>query len=254
MLSEYINTRLRDRRILLMTHIVIGYPSLAESFRLVDIMVEAGVDLMELQIPFSEPIADGPTIARANQAALTAGSSVDGCFDFAKRVVGKHSIPFLFMSYFNIAFCRGTARFVEQMAEAGLRAAIIPDLPFEEGTEYLSRTRQHGIDPIFIFSPTTRPERMVKIAQVARGFVYCVARQGVTGQETRFSNELESYLARCRTATQLPLALGFGVRSPKDVAYLEGKVDIAVVGSETLRIVDEHGVGAAGEFVRSLRN
>jgi len=158
------------------------------------------------------------------------------------------------MSYFNIAFCRGTARFVEQMAAVGLRAAIIPDLPFEEGTEYLNCTRQHGIDPIFIFSPTTRPERMLKIAQVARGFVYCVARQGVTGQETRFSNELESYLARCRTATQLPLALGFGVRSPKDVSYLEGKVDIAVVGSETLRIVDEHGVEAAGEFVRSLRN
>ena len=254
MLSEYIHSRLRDRNILLMTHIVIGYPSLAESLRLVGTMVEAGVDLMELQIPFSEPIADGPTIARANQEALAAGSSVEGCFDFAKQVVGKHSIPFLFMSYFNVAFCRGTARFVEQMAKAGLCAAIIPDLPHEEATEYLAAARQYGIDPIFIFAPTTRPERMVKIAEVARGFVYCVARQGVTGQETRFSNELESYLARCRSATQLPLALGFGVRSPKDVAYLQGKVDIAVVGSETLRIVDEHGVDAAGEFVRSLRN
>jgi tryptophan synthase alpha chain len=217
-------------------------------------MVEAGVDLMELQIPFSEPIADGPTIARANQEALAAGSSVDGCFDFAKQVVGKHSIPFMFMSYFNIAFSRGTARFVEQMASTGLRAAIIPDLPHEEAAEYLTAAGQYGIDPIFIFSPTTRPERMAMIAQVARGFVYCVARQGVTGQQTRFSAELESYLVRCRAATQLPLALGFGVRSPKDVAFLEGKADIAVVGSETLRIVDEHGVDAAGEFIRSLRS
>ncbi len=209
---------------------------------------------MELQIPFSEPIADGPTIARANQAALAAGSTVNGCFDFAKQVVGKHSIPFLFMSYFNVAFSRGTAKFVEQMAKTGLRAAIIPDLPHEEAAEYLFSAQQYGIDPIFIFSPTTGPERMAMIAQVARGFVYCVARQGVTGQQTRFSADLDAYLARCRAATQLPLALGFGVRNAKDVAFLQGKVDIAVVGSETLRIVDEHGVAAAGEFVRSLRN
>ena len=123
MLRSYIASRAKEQRILLMTHIVIGYPSLAESLRLVEIMVSAGVDLMELQIPFSEPIADGPLIAQANQQALRAGSTVDGCLDFAKQVIGKHSIPFLFMSYYNILFRRGVARFVGEMAATGIRGA-----------------------------------------------------------------------------------------------------------------------------------
>ena len=213
MLSEYITGKLREQRILLMTHIVIGYPSFAESLRLVDIMIDAGVDLMELQIPFSEPIADGPIIAQANQRALAAGSNVESCFDFAKQVVSKHSIPFLLMSYYNILFCRGTSKFVEQMSEAGVKGAIVPDLPREEADEYLAATKQHKIAPVFMFSPTSSPERMRMVANVAEGFVYCVARQGVTGQKTRFSDQLATYLDRCRAATSLPLALGFGVRS-----------------------------------------
>lgn len=253
MLSSYIANQLQQKRILLMTHIVIGYPSFAESLRLVDIMIEAGVDLMELQIPFSEPIADGPVIAHANQQSLSAGSSVARCFEFAKHVTAKHSAPFLFMSYCNILFRRGTKRFVHEMGEVGVRGAIIPDLPPEEANEYISVTKQHGIAPIFIFSPTTSPERLTKIASVASGFVYCVARQGVTGQQTQFASDLESYLERCRAATALPLALGFGVRNRQDVAFLEGKVEIAVVGSETLRIIDEHGIDAVGPFVRKLR-
>ncbi len=254
MLSSIIEERLRHKRILLMTHIVIGYPSFAESLQLVDTMVDAGVDLMELQIPFSEPIADGPVIAHANQRSLSSGSSVQGCLDFATQVAAKHAIAFLFMSYFNVLFRRGTQQFVEAMRAAGVQGAIVPDLPPEEAEEYLAATRQQQMAPIFIFAPTTSPERMARIASVAEGFVYCVARQGVTGQTTRFGGELEDFLARCRAATTLPLALGFGVRSRQDIAFLEGKVDIAVVGSETLRIIDEHGIGAVGEFVKSLRN
>jgi tryptophan synthase alpha chain len=253
-LEEYLARKSRERKILLMTHIVIGYPSFEQSLRLVDIMVDAGVDLIELQIPFSEPIADGPVIARANQRALAAGSTVECCFSFAEQVGRKHSIPFLFMSYYNLLYRRGTAKFIERMAAAGLKGAIVPDLPWEEATDYLLATKLHRVAPIFIFSPTTDSDRMATIAEVAEGFIYCVARQGVTGQETRFSPELSGYLARCRAATKLPLALGFGVRNRNDVTYLEGKVDIAVVGSETLRIVDEKGVKAAGEFIRGLRN
>ena len=254
MLETYIANRSKDRSVLLMSHIVIGYPNYSDSLRLVENMVEAGVDLMELQIPFSEPIADGPVIARANQKALEAGATVESCLRFAEEVASKYPIPFLFMSYYNIPFRRGTARFVEEMAHAGVRGAIIPDLPPEEASDYLSASAQNSVSPIFIFTPTTSDERLNVISKVANGFVYCVARQGVTGQQTSFSQELDGYLARCRRATKLPLALGFGVKSRDDVRYIEGKADIVVVGSETIRVVDEKGVGAAREFIRSLRN
>lgn len=254
MLSDYIAVRTRQKPILLMTHIVIGYPTLDDSLRLVETMVGAGVDLIELQLPFSEPIADGPVIARANHAAITGGITVDQCFSFAEKVAGQFDIPFLFMSYYNLLHCQGPRKFVERMSSVGLQGAIVADLPLEEAGEFLLATQQQHIDPIFIFSPRTTAERMSKIADHARGFVYCVARTGVTGQATRFGDGLTEYLKRCRAATSLPLALGFGVRERSDIQYLTGKVDIAVIGSETLRIVDAHGVSAVGDFLKSLRN
>jgi tryptophan synthase alpha chain len=252
-----LETRIRQARskkdILLMTHIVIGYPSFAASLEIVDAMVAAGVDLMELQIPFSEPMADGPVILAANQKALAAGSTVERCLEFAATVTRKHPIPFLCMSYYNLLFRAGVASFVDRMQAAGLSGAIVPDLPPEEAGEYLPAMARAGLDPIFIFSPSTSDERLHHIAASARGFVYCVARKGVTGLHTTFSADLDAYLARCRTATKLPLALGFGVQDAADVNFLRGKVDIAVVGSATLRLIDDKGVAAVGAFVRGLR-
>lgn len=253
MIEAYLRDRRKQRPILLMTHIVLGYPSVEASLEIVDAMVEAGVDVMELQIPFSEPIADGPVILRANQEALARGITVDRCFDAARRVTARHAIPFLFMSYYNLVQRPGTAAFVARMRSAGVRGAIVPDLPPEEAGEYLAAMREAALDPIFIFSPRSTDERMQRIAAHARGFVYCVARKGVTGSETAFTAELDAYLARCRAATALPLAVGFGVKDRRDVEHLLGKVDIAVVGSETLRVIDAHGVGAVADFVRSLR-
>jgi tryptophan synthase alpha chain len=252
-----LEARIRDARakkdVLLMTHIVVGYPSLAASLEIVDAMVEAGVDLMELQIPFSEPMADGPVILAANQKALAHGITVEQCFDFAAEVARRHPIPFLFMSYYNLLFRAGLPDFAERMKSAGLCGAIIPDLPPEEGTEYLAAMDAAGLDPIFIYAPTTSEDRLRTIAVSARGFIYCVARKGVTGKHTSFTAELEAYLARCRAATSLPLAVGFGVQDASDVAFLRGKADIAVVGSATLRLVDEKGTGAVAPFIRSLR-
>jgi len=256
-MSATLEERLREARakkdILLMTHIVVGYPSFAASLRIVDAMVEAGVDLMELQIPFSEPMADGPVILAANQKALAAGATVERCFELAETVTSKHKIPFLVMSYYNLLFRAGVKSFVAAMKSAGLSGAIVPDLPPEEAGEYLPAMRSAGLDPIFIFSPSTADERMRAIAAASSGFVYCVARKGVTGLRTTFSTELDTYLARCRAATKLPLALGFGVKEAADVSFLRGKVDIAVVGSATLRLIDERGVAAVAEFVRGLR-
>ena len=253
MLESYLRDRLKQRDILIMTHIVIGYPSFEESFRIIETMVNAGVDLMELQIPFSEPIADGPVILHANQKALSGGASVQKCFDFAQKVTRAFDIPFLFMSYYNILFKYGMDRFCEKMVQDGLQGAIVPDLPHEEGADYLRAMRQQNLAPIFIFSPTTTDERMKAIASFASGFIYCVARKGVTGIDTEFSAQLEGYLGRCRAATSLPLALGFGVKDRADVDFIKGKADIAVIGTQTIRLMEKEGIGAVGEFIRGLR-
>jgi tryptophan synthase alpha chain len=252
-LEAYIREQRAQRDILLMTHIVLGYPDFDTSLRLVETMVESGVELMELQIPFSEPMADGPVILRANQRALSGGSTVDRCFAFAAEVAQRFPIPFLFMSYYNVLFKHGTRSFVARMAQAGLKGAIVADLPPEEGGDYLGAMDEARLDPIFIYSPNTKPARLAALAEHGRGFVYCVARKGVTGSRTAFSTELGAYLERARAATTLPLAVGFGVQEKADVDFLRGKADIAVVGSETLRVLDQGGVAAVGPFLKSLR-
>jgi tryptophan synthase alpha chain len=254
MLEVTLRERLKEREILLMTHIVVGYPTFDDSLRVVESMVEAGVDLMELQIPFSEPIADGPVILHANQASLAAGARVERCLRFAEDVASRFDIPFLVMSYYNILFKLGVRAFVDRLAAGGLRGAIVPDLPPEEAGDYLAAMRDTRLDPVFIFSPNTSDERMREIARHARGFVYCVARKGVTGAETDFSTALDAYLARCRAATPLPLALGFGVKDRADVDALRGKADIAVIGTQTIRVMDEKGVEAVGDFIGALRS
>ena len=253
MLEEYIERRLQKKKILLMTHIVIGYPSFDASFRIVESMVSAGVDLMELQIPFSEPIADGPVILAANQKALENGATVDRCLQFARQAAARFDIPFLCMSYFNIPYRFGIPEFVDTMADIGLKGAIIPDLPPEEGRGYLAEMERRSLAPILIFSPNTSRQRLKYLAGFARGFVYCVARKGVTGMETDFSRQLHEYLSRCRKVTNLPLALGFGVTSAEDVRFLTGKAEIAVIGTATIRWVQEHGVDAVAEYISALR-
>ena len=253
MLETYLKKRLKEKEILLMTHIVLGYPTFEDAFRIVEAMVNAGVDLMELQIPFSEPIADGPIILHANQKALAGGATVQKCLDFAQKIVKSFDIPFLFMSYYNILFKYGVDRFVGAMHDNGIVGAIVPDLPPEEGRDYLDAMEKYHLSPIFIFSPTTPEDRMVYLNSYGKGFIYCVARKGVTGVTTDFSRQLTEYLSKCRKATDLPLALGFGVKERKDVDFLKGKADIAVIGSETIRLVDTAGVDAVGKFINSLR-
>lgn len=253
MLEQYLTNRLKEKKILLMTHIVMGYPNFKDCHRIVESMVKAGVDLMELQIPFSEPIADGPVILHANQKSLGNGTTVKGCLEFAKEVANSFPIPFLVMTYYNILFQYGVERFVSTMARDNIQGAIVPDLPPEEGRDYLDAMAAHQRSPIFIFSPTTPPDRMKYIASCANGFIYCVARKGVTGAQTDFSEQLQSYLVRCRQATNLPLALGFGVKDKNDIDFLTGKVDIAVIGTQTIRLVEKEGVGSVEPFIRGLR-
>jgi len=252
-LAQYVEEKRKEKDILLMTHIVLGYPSMEASIQIVDAMVEAGVDLIELQIPFSEPMADGPVILHANQKALVGGSTVERCFEVAAELAKKHpQVPLLFMSYYNIVFKRGVEQFAKDTRAAGLRGAIIPDVPHEEGKELFDAMANNELEPVLLFSPNTTDARMLEIAEHARGLVYCIARKGVTGAKTDFAG-LDDYLARCSRATKLPLALGFGVKDKGDIDGLKGKVDVAVVGSQTIKVIDEQGVGAVGAFISGLR-
>lgn len=252
-LENYIKDRLLNKDILLMTHIVLGYPSLDDSFRIIETMVEAGVDIMELQIPFSEPTADGPVIVKANQHALDSGTTVEECLELAGKAANTFDIPFLIMTYYNIPYKYGISAFTMKMSEKNLKGTIIPDLPPEEGKDFFDAMSRHNLDPVLIFSPTTTDERMSYLDSHAGGFIYCVARKGVTGKDTNFSDELTTYLERCRNATSLPLALGFGIKQKADVDFLKEKVDIAVIGTQSIKIMDESGIGAVGEFIRGLR-
>ena len=237
-----------------MTHLVLGYPSFEVNRQVIRQMVENGVDLIELQIPFSEPVADGPMILKANQEAIAQGAKVEQCLHFAGEITAEFHIPFLFMTYYNILFKYGMEGFIERCSNMNIKGFIIPDLPPEEGRDYLDLARKSEMAPIQIFAPTSTRERMQLLAQNGAGFIYCVARRGVTGKKTDFSKDFSNYIGRCRSATNLPLAVGFGIRSKEDVDFLTGKADIAVIGTETIRLVDERGAGAVGPFIAGLRS
>ncbi len=252
-LKSNVEKALQGKEILLMTHIVLGYPSFAANREVIQQMVESGVDLIEMQIPFSEPMADGPVIIKANQDSLTLGTKVRDCLEFAAEMVATHSIPFLFMTYYNILFKYGEEEFFKEAARMGIQGFIVPDLPPEEGESFLKLARKYDIAPILIFAPTSTDERMRELAAVADGFIYCVARRGVTGSATSFDEEFDRYIRRCRKQAGMPLAVGFGIKDREDVAAIRGRAEIAVIGSETIRLVDREGPRAVGPFIAGLR-
>ncbi|MBI5414558.1 tryptophan synthase subunit alpha [Candidatus Peregrinibacteria bacterium] len=244
-----------ENRVGLMTHVVVGFPTLKKTEELIDAMIENSVDFIELQIPFSDPIADGPTILKASDTALKNGTKVKDAFDLVKRIREKNDeIPLLFMSYANIILQIGVQKFVQKSKEVGIDGFIIPDLPPDEseGEEFLKACEEYDLAPILILSPTSSEERMKYIAEKGKGFFYSVARTGVTGAETTFSEELGIFLKKCRKVTTLPLAVGFGISKPEHIQFLKGKAEVAVVGSETLRILEKDGIDAVSEFINSL--
>lgn len=251
-LTEYIQNKKKNKDILLMAHLVCGFPDFGTNRTLIRLMVESGVDLIELQIPFSEPTADGPIILKANQLSLQSGTHVADCFSLMSEVSAQYPIPFLFMTYYNILFTRGVAPFCRETKQAGGTGLIIPDLPIEESQDYVAACRSQGISPIFLMTVNSSLERLKLIAQTGDGFFYCVARRGVTGPKTNFSEETTNFLHRCREVTDLPLAVGLGVSQPEDLDYLKDKADIAVIGSALLRAFEQGGSCAVQSLLEGL--
>ena len=254
-LEENIKKLLKKKDILLVSHVVLGYPDLKIGMESVEKMVEAGVELIELQIPFSDPQADGPFFTKAQQDAIEQNIKLSDCFEFAEKVSEKHQeTNFLFMTYFNIVFQYGIEAFIKKASEVGVRGIILPDLPIEEADEYVQYCDQYGVAPIFMFAPNTQEERMRAINKKARGFVYCQARAGVTGTHTKFGDRELAYIQKCRANTDLPIAFGFGIQEKNDIDFLRGKVDIAICCTQAVRVLAKEGPEAMGNFLKNLRN
>ena len=251
-LDSMIRAKRRQTPILLMTHIICGYPSLEDNWTMLRIMSEAGVALVEFQFPFSEPTADGPLFCKANQRALEKGTRVADCLALMRRAGDELTFAPLMMGYYNTAFKMGHPAFCERLAKAGAKGMILPDLPPEEADDLEREAWARGLDLIHLMTPTTSNERLKMIASRGSGFFYCVARRGVTGRHTDFNEELDRFLRRCRAATNLPLAVGFGVSTPEDIRFLKGRADIAVVGTAVLKTWEEKGESGVRWLIDSL--
>jgi tryptophan synthase alpha chain len=251
-LERHVRAQLARKPLLLMTHVVVGYPSLEANWAMLEAMDAAGVDLVELQLPFSEPIADGPAFVKANHDAIHAGIGWRDYFDLATRAAARFRFPVLFMGYYNSIFRMGAEGFCACLAEAGMSGFIVADLPPEEATAVNAMARARTLDPILLMTPTSSPERLAEIGRQASGFVYCAARKGVTGKQTDLSQGVEAFLARCRAATSLPLALGFGIRTAADVRALRGHADIAIVGTACLEAWEQRGPAGYRTYLDSL--
>lgn len=237
----------------LIGHTIINYPSPEECEKAIAIMVEAGVDLIELQIPFSEPVADGPLFLKANHEALEAGVSVAQCFNFMHRISKKYNIPFVFMTYVNILYKKGFENFVQAAAAAGAKGLIVPDLPVEMATDYLAACTKYAVAAIGLIPPNVTGARLQKIAEAAQGFIYAVARAGVTGSKTEMNKELIAFVERIRHHSELPIAVGFGIATAADIEFLKPHVDYAIVGSQALRVLKEKGLSELRRFWHELK-
>ena len=234
-----------------------GDPDLETTEKLVVAMAEAGADLIELGIPFSDPTAEGPVIQAANLRALTGGTTTDKIFDMVRRLRQKVSVPMVFMTYANVVFSYGAERFLAAAAEAGMDGLILPDVPFEEKDEFAPLCCAHGLELISLIAPTSH-DRVRAIAQAAEGFVYCVSSLGVTGVRDSITTDIGAMVRLVREANpDIPCAVGFGISTPAQAADMAAKSDGAIVGSAIVKLCAEHGrdsVPYVAEYVRAMKD
>lgn len=252
MLKEYLAERRQQKPVLVMTHVVCGYPSFDDNMKALEIMQKFDVDLVELQFPFSEPSADGPDFVRANQQAIKNGVHVGDCFDFMAEANRRFSFKTLMMGYYNTVFKTGHAEFCDRLEAAGGVGMIIPDLPIEEGGELFEVARARDISPILLMTPASRDARLSELAAAAEGFIYAVARKGVTGASTSMTDDVAAFLRRCRQHTDLPLAVGFGVSNKQDISFIARHADIAVIGTAAMRAWEAGGEEGLESFFSNL--
>jgi tryptophan synthase alpha chain len=231
--------------------LTVGYPDVDSTLELVPALIEGGADIIELGVPFSDPLADGPTIQRASFRALQQGVTLATCLDATRKLRDRGvSVPLVFMGYYNPLLAYGVERFATAAAAAGADGAIIVDLPPEESAEMLAAFKRAGLRLIYLIAPTSTEERIQEVAKRASGFVYCVSVTGVTSARDELPPELAEFVTRVRNATNLPIAVGFGISQPKHFQAVARIADAAVIGSA---IVDEIAKGDPSEQAERLK-
>lgn len=233
-----------------------GDPSLEITEELVYAMEEAGADIIELGIPFSDPTAEGPVIQGANLRALSGGVTTDKVFDMVRSIRKKTSIPLVFMTYANVVYSYGSEKFIKTMSEIGMDGLILPDVPYEEKGEFDQICKQYGIDLISLIAPTSN-ERISMIAKAAEGFVYCVSSLGVTGVRSAITTDIGAMVRLVKEAKDIPCAVGFGISNPQTAKDMADKSDGAIVGSAIVKICEKYGtdcVPHVKEFVKSMKD
>lgn len=220
--------------------ITCGDPSLDVTKELVLAMTEAGADIIELGIPFSDPTAEGPVIQGANLRALSGGVTTDKVFAMVEEIRKTCATPLVFMTYANVVFSYGTDRFMKRAAEVGMNGLILPDVPFEEKEEFDTVAKQYGLDLISLIAPTSH-ERITKIAREAEGFVYCVSSLGVTGTRSEITTDIGAMVKLVKAARDIPCAVGFGISTPEQAKTMAAQSDGAIVGSAIVKLCAKYG-------------
>lgn len=239
-IAKQLETLKNEKRTGLMTHVVIGYPTLERTVSLAVAMEKAGADFLELQIPFSDPLADGPTIMKACEQALAQGVKVQDAFHIACQLSTKITIPLLFMAYYNTVFSCGVEQFCRAAVNSGVSGLIVPDMPLdeEENEHFLATCKRNNMFSIRVLSPASTVERMRKNAVVAEGFIYCTARQGITDAQKTLDLQIAEYLKMVKKTCKMPLAVGFGISSRERVELIRDVADIVVVGSAVIDTIN----------------
>lgn len=239
----------------LIAYVTVGYPDVATTLRLVPLLAENGCDVVELGIPFSDPLADGVTIQRTSHVALQQRVTPRVCLDVAAQLSRTTEVPLVFMSYYNPILRMGLRSFCESSSASGVSGFIIPDLPPDEGETLGQACEAHGIDLVYLVSPGTPDKRLEYVARRSRGFLYLVSLTGVTGARAIIGDGLEQFVARTRLVCALPLCVGFGISSPEQARQTTSHADGVIVGSKLLQLVEEdRSLENAGRFVREMRS
>jgi tryptophan synthase alpha chain len=243
----------------IVAYITAGDPSLEASEKIVLAAAEAGADVIELGVPFSDPVADGPVIQRASDRALRSGTTLAGVLDLVTRLRRNAQVPLVLFSYFNPILQMGIEKFADAAAKAGADGVLVTDLTPEEAAEYRAVLQSRGLDTIFLAAPTSTDARLAQISAATTGFLYLVSRTGVTGTRDALPAALPALVRRTRKFTALPVAVGFGISLPTHVTVLGGIADAAVVGSALMAVVEKAGspdaaATAVADLVRALKN
>lgn len=232
-----------------------GDPCLEKTAEYIVEMEKAGADLIEIGIPFSDPIAEGPVIQEADLRALAAGATTDRIFDMVQEIRKQVRVPLVFMTYLNPVFHYGYERFFVRCRECGIDGIIIPDLPFEEQEELKPTANENGVEVITLVAPTSR-QRIREIAEGAEGFLYLVSSMGVTGMRNRISTDLEGMIREIREVSEIPVAVGFGIHTPEQAKQIAGIADGVIVGSAVVRLIAQDQENAAkdiSEYVKKMK-